>query len=285
MAKETNYLKSFYWKDYVTITIGLIIFAVGFNGFIIPNQIVAGGLGGVSVLLKTAFGIPVSITYLVVNTILMILAWFILGKNYVVKSLYGVAGITVLMGVAEQLITGPIIHADPLMASIVGAFCCGIGLGLVYSMNASTGGTDIIGAMITKYKYISMGRGLLYIDFFIVCSSFLLFHSIEKIIYGLVVISVMYYTADMVIKRGETIGSIYHFLTEIRRNCFAHQYRASSRMYRARGNGMVFQTTTKSTYRACPQNRVHVYFPACEKHRRKCLHLAMQCCWRLWKRI
>ena len=119
MAKETNYLKSFYWKDYVTITIGLIIFAVGFNGFIIPNQIVAGGLGGVSVLLKTAFGIPVSITYLVVNTILMILAWFILGKNYVVKSLYGVAGITVLMGVAEQLITGPIIHADPLMASIV----------------------------------------------------------------------------------------------------------------------------------------------------------------------
>ena len=230
MAKETNYLKSFYWKDYVTITIGLIIFAVGFNGFIIPNQIVAGGLGGVSVLLKAAFGIPVSITYLVVNTILMIFAWFILGKNYVMKSLYGVIGITVLMGVAEQLIKGPIIHADPLMASIVGAFCCGIGLGLVYSMNASTGGTDIIGAIITKYKYISMGRGLLYIDFFIVCSSFLLFQSIEKIIYGLVVVSVMYYTADMVIngarqsvqfiifsQKFDEIAS--HINTELHRGC------------------------------------------------------------------
>lgn len=196
---DTRILKSFYWKDYITITIGLVLFAVGFNGFIIPNQIVAGGLGGVGVLLRFAFGVPVTVTFFVVNSILMVIAWFILGKSYVIKSLYGVVGITVLMGIAEKYITGPLIHSDPLMASIIGAICCGTGLGMVYSMNASTGGTDIIGAIITKYRYISMGRGLLYVDIIIVSSSYLLFQSFEKIIYGLIVVSVMYYTADMVI--------------------------------------------------------------------------------------
>ncbi|MDR1742706.1 MAG: YitT family protein [Dysgonamonadaceae bacterium] len=199
MNKNIRYLKSFYWKDYVTITLGLILFVVGFNGFIVPSQIVAGGLGGVSLLLNYSLGIPVSVTFFVVNSLLLVMAWFILGKTYVMKSFYGVMGISVLMGIGENLITGALVHADPLMASIIGAVCCGMGLGLVYSTNGSTGGTDIVGAMITKYHYISMGRGLLYIDIFIVASSFLLFHSVEKIIYGLIVISVMYYTADMVL--------------------------------------------------------------------------------------
>jgi len=199
MNKNIRYLKSFYWKDYVTITLGLILFVVGFNGFIVPSQIVAGGLGGVSLLLNYSLGIPVSVTFFVVNSLLLVMAWFILGKTYVMKSFYGVMGISVLMGIGENLIPGALVHADPLMASIIGAVCCGMGLGLVYSTNGSTGGTDIVGAMITKYHYISMGRGLLYIDIFIVASSFLLFHSVEKIIYGLIVISVMYYTADMVL--------------------------------------------------------------------------------------
>ena len=228
--KDIRYLKSFYWKDYFTISIGLILFVIGFNGFIVPNQIISGGLGGVSLLLKTAFGIPVSVTFFVGNFILMTIAWFVLGKNYVMKLLYGVIGISVLMAVGEKMLTESIIHADPLMASIIGAVCCGLGLGLVYSTNGGTGGTDIIGAIITKYKYISMGRGLLYIDIVIVASSFLLFHSIEKIIYGLVVISVMYYTADMVINgarqsvqfiifstKYETIAS--HINSELDRGC------------------------------------------------------------------
>jgi uncharacterized membrane-anchored protein YitT (DUF2179 family) len=197
--KEKKYLKSFYWKDYVTITIGVILFVIGFTGFIIPNQIVAGGLGGISLLVMYAFNVPVSVTFFVINSILLIAAWFVLGKQYVMKALFGVASVVVLLAVAERFITESLISADPLMASIIGAVCCGVGLGLIYSMNASTGGTDIVSAMITKYRYISMGRGLLYIDIFIVGSSFLLFHSLEKIIYGLVVIYVMYTTADMVI--------------------------------------------------------------------------------------
>jgi len=199
MAKEVRYLRSFYWKDYIIITIGLVLFAIGFTGFIMPNEIVAGGLGGVGLLFKYAFNIPVYLIFLVGNGIMLVIAWFILGKGYVFKALYGVIGVTLLMGVAENYITEALIHADPLMSSIIGAICSGTGLGLVYSRNASTGGTDILGAIITKYHYISMGRGLLYIDLFIVSSSYFLFQSFEKIIYGLIVVSVMYYTVDLVI--------------------------------------------------------------------------------------
>lgn len=214
MTIEKKYLKSFYWKDYVTITIGVMLFALGFTGFIIPNEIVSGGLGGVGLLIKYAFGIPVYLTFMVINAVLMVIAWFILGKNYVFKSLYGVIGVTVMLAFAEKYIKTSLISADPLMASIIGAVCCGAGLGLVYSMNASTGGTDILGAIITKYRYISMGRGLLYIDIFIVSSSFLLFHSLEKIIYGFIVISVMYYTADMVINGARQSVQFIIFSTQ-----------------------------------------------------------------------
>ena len=199
MAKEVRYLKSFYWKDYLVITVGLMLFSIGFTGFIMPNEIVVGGLGGVGLLLKYAFGLPVFMTFLVGNGLMMVVAWFVLGKGYVFKALYGVVGVTLLMAVAENLITEAIIHTDPLIASIIGAVFSGTGLGLVYTRNASTGGTDILGAIITKYRYISMGRGLLYIDLVIVGSSYLLFQSFEKIIYGLIVVSVMYYTVDLVI--------------------------------------------------------------------------------------
>ena len=199
MAKEVRYLKSFYWKDYLVITVGLMLFSIGFTGFIMPNEIVVGGLGGVGLLLKYAFGLPVFMTFLVGNGLMMVVAWFILGKGYVFKALYGVVGVTLLMALAENLITESIIHTDPLIASIIGAVFSGTGLGLVYTRNASTGGTDILGAIITKYRYISMGRGLLYIDLVIVGSSYLLFQSFEKIIYGLIVVSVMYYTVDLVI--------------------------------------------------------------------------------------
>ena len=199
MAKEVRYLKSFYWKDYLVITVGLMLFSIGFTGFIMPNEIVVGGLGGVGLLLKYAFGLPVFMTFLVGNGLMMVVAWFVLGKGYVFKALYGVVGVTLLMAVAENLITEAIIHTDPLIASIIGAVFSGTGLGLIYTRNASTGGTDILGAIITKYRYISMGRGLLYIDLVIVGSSYLLFQSFEKIIYGLIVVSVMYYTVDLVI--------------------------------------------------------------------------------------
>lgn len=200
-----KYLKTFYLRDYLTILLGLVLYAVGLTGFLIPNQIVMGGLGGVSLLIKYATetpdstGIPIWLSFFSINAVLLVIAWFVLGRKFVFSTLFGSLALTLILNIAERYITGPIITADPLMSSIVGAVFCGVGLGLVYSMNSTTGGTDVIGAIITKYHYISMGRGLMYVDIIIVLSSYLLFQSIEKIIFGFIVVSVLYYAVDMVI--------------------------------------------------------------------------------------
>ena len=199
MNLPIKYLKKFYWRDYLVITLGLVLYAIGLTGFLIPNQIVMGGLGGVSLMIRYSTGIPLWLSFMVINSILLVFAWFILGKSFVFNTLYGSIALTIILNIAERYITEALITADPLMSSIIGAICCGIGLGLVLSMNSSTGGTDIIVAIITKYRYISMGKGLMYVDVFIVLSSYFLFQSLEKIIFGFVIISVLYYAVDMVI--------------------------------------------------------------------------------------
>lgn len=229
-TSKISYLKSFYLRDYLTILLGIVLYCIGLTGFIIPNKIVTGGLAGISLLIKFSTGINLWISFFVINTLLLAVAWKILGRRFVEKTLFGVISVIIVLSICEKLITHALINADPLMSSIIGAIFCGIGLGLVYSVNGSTGGTDVIGAIITKYRYISMGRGLMYVDIIIVCSSFILFQSLEKIIFGLIIIAVMFYTADTVINgfrqsvqffifsnKYEEIAS--HINSEIRRGC------------------------------------------------------------------
>ncbi|MDD3561233.1 YitT family protein [Petrimonas mucosa] len=195
-----KYLKTFEWRDYLLVVIGLMLYAIGLTGFLVPNKIVTGGLAGVSVLINYSTGIPVWVSILVINCCLLVIAWFILGRKFVIKTLFGAFGLTLMIGIAEKYLTHSLLpSADPLMASIIGAICCGAGLGLVYSVNSTTGGTDIVGAIITKYRYVSMGRGLMYVDVVIILSSWFLFQSLETIIYGLIIIAVLYYVVDLVI--------------------------------------------------------------------------------------
>ncbi len=230
MEKKHDYLKSFYWKDYVMIFIGLICYALGLTGFLLPNKIVTGGLAGITVLIKSATDIPLWVSYITINAILLIIAWRIVGKHFVIKTIISVAALTILLRYGETYITEPIIHADPLLSSIIGAIFCGAGLGLVYSVNGSTGGTDIIGAVVTKYRHVSMGRVLLLVDILIVSSSFFLFQSMEKIAIGLIVMAVMYYAVDVAISgmrqsvqffiftsKYEEVAN--HINSEIKRGC------------------------------------------------------------------
>ena len=198
MHLQKKYLKSFYWKDYVLIVFGLTLYAVGLTGFLIPYKIVMGGLGGVSLLIKYSTGFPLWLSFIIMNSFLLIFAWFILGRKYVFSTIFSTVVLTFLLNITERYITEPLV-SNETMAIIIGAICCGLGLGMVLSMNSSTGGTDIIAAIITKYRYISMGRSLMYIDVIIILSSFIFFQSIEKIIIGFVISSVIYYAVDMVI--------------------------------------------------------------------------------------
>ena len=161
-------------QDYLMILLGTLLYGFGFNGFILSNEIITGGLSGICALIYFASGqlIPVSISYFVINIILLAVALKILGLKFLLKTIFGVFSLSASLSLFEMLLTEPIIKNEPFMSIIIGGCLCGAGLGLVFSANGSTGGTDIIGAIVNKYKDISIGRALLFCDFFIIGSSY-----------------------------------------------------------------------------------------------------------------
>ena len=187
-------------KDYIMIFLGTALYAFGFNGFILSNEIVPGGLTGIASLIFFTTGIPVSILYAAINVVLLALAYKILGRRFIVNSLFGIVSLTSTLLFFEWLLKGlVIIDSEPFMSILIGAVLCGFGLGIIFSANGSTGGTDIVGAIINKYKNVSIGRALLYCDLVIIACSYLIFHDIEKIVFGYVIMFVEMYILDRVL--------------------------------------------------------------------------------------
>lgn len=187
-------------RDYVLILVGTLLFGFGFNGFILANEVVPGGLTGICSLIFFTTKIPVSISYLVVNVLLLAIAYKIMGLRFILNTIFGVFALSFSLSLFEWLLGGkPIIDDQPFMSIIIGGCICGGGLGLIFSANGSTGGTDIIGMIINKYKNISIGRALLFCDLIIISSSYLIFQDVEKIVYGFVEMVVNNYILDAVL--------------------------------------------------------------------------------------
>ncbi|GAB6008209.1 transporter [Bacteroidia bacterium] len=194
-----RYLKEFYWKDYALIFVGLAVYAVGLIGFIKPVGIVTGGLTGIALLVEYASGIPLQYTYFLTNCALLFVALKLLGLKFMIKTIYGVIVLTFLLTICQMFIKEPIVKNEPLLSGVIGAMMCGVGIGLVFSSNGSTGGTDIVVAIINKYKNIAFGRGMLLCDFVIICCSYFVLQDYQIIVYALLVMGVMTYCIDMVI--------------------------------------------------------------------------------------
>ena len=186
-------------KDYVMITIGLFCYAFGFTAFILPEKIVIGSVTGLSSLIHFWLGWNVAVTYYAINIILLAIAFRSVGKQFVIRTIIGASISTILIGVLQPMFPEPIIQQQTFMNVILGAVLCGMGLGTVFTHNGSTGGTDIIAAMVAKYSTVSFGRTMMYCDVLIICSSWLLFHSIDKIVYGLIFMVIYSVAADRVI--------------------------------------------------------------------------------------
>jgi uncharacterized membrane-anchored protein YitT (DUF2179 family) len=189
-------------KDYILILLGTLLYGFSFNGFILSNQIVTGGLSGVCALIffATKGFIPVSLSYFTINIVLLLIALKVLGFKFLIKTIFGVFSLSGSLWLFEQLLHGqPILHNQPFMSIVIGAFLCGIGLGLVFSAGGSTGGTDILAAIVNKYKNVSMGTALMMFDFVIISSSYMLFQNVDKIVFGFVEMVVGNYTVDMIL--------------------------------------------------------------------------------------
>jgi len=204
-------------REYAIITVGLLMYVVSINQFILPAKIVGGGVSGIGALVYYASAglIEVSTTYLIINVVLVIIAFGVLGHNFGFKTIYGILGITLLLRVIP---IPDVPHvSNTLMGGIIAGMLAGSGMGIVFTQGGSSGGTDIVAMIITKYRNMSVGRVFLYCDFIIIGLSYLLYHSIEMVAYGYVLMGVSSYCVDLVLSGNKQSVQIF---------IFSHHYEA-----------------------------------------------------------
>lgn len=189
-------------KDMFFIFFGITLYAFGYTAFILPEQVVMGGVAGISALLFYAFKLPAGASLWALNFIMLAIAFRALTRQFTIRTIIGVSVISLLVGVMQPFFQSfNIVTAgdDKFMHVLIGGALCGAGLGLVFSHNGSTGGTDIIIALLNKYFRMSFGRAMQFIDISIILSSYLLFHSVETIVYGVAFTLIISYVCDYVI--------------------------------------------------------------------------------------
>lgn len=186
--------------DYVFITFGVLMCVSGWVIFLLPNHIMTGGIPGISSVLEWGFGIDVEITFIVANSILLLIALKTLGLRFCVKTIYAVALFSAAIPILRSLTEGShLLHDQLFMATVVGACFWGGGVGICLANHGSTGGSDIVAAVVNKYKDISMGHGILVTDLLIVTSSYLVLRDWEQVIYGYVLLFISTFCVDQVV--------------------------------------------------------------------------------------
>ena len=207
MDNSTNVAKyavkfSHQYKDMFFITFGILMYAFGYTAFILPEHVVMGGVAGISALLFYAFKLPPGIAIWVLNLTMLVIAYRALSKQFVIRTVIGVTILSSWVGVLQPLFEQyPVITPgeDKFMHVLIGGALGGAGLGIVFSHNGSTGGTDIIVALLNKYTRMSFGRAMQTCDICIICSSYFLFHSLETIVYGVAFTLIASFVCDYVV--------------------------------------------------------------------------------------
>ena len=205
-------------KDYIFITLGLLLYTVGWTVFLLPYEIVTGGVTGISAIIFYAtnahgHGIPIMYSYFIINFLLLVLALKILGWRFLIKTIYAIAMLSAMLGVMQDVVTHPdgtmtqLLGDQDFMSLIIGCCMTGTALAIVFLHNGSTGGTDIVAAVVNKYKNMSLGTVLIIVDLFIIGSSFPIFilardftitDALYKIVFGLCTMVVENFMLDYV---------------------------------------------------------------------------------------
>lgn len=203
-------------RDWAAIALGIAIYAIGFTVFILPHHIVIGGMAGFSTLIFYASGgfLPVAVVMYGTNILLLICGYRYLGRSFVIRTVFGTTLLSMLIGAMENyFISHPPIVTSAPMSVMLGAVMLGLGIGIYYSHHGTTGGTDIVAAIMEKVSDISMGRVMMIIDVTIVAMSFFLPFDgdmeqrvqarSQTIIFGLLSIVIYSVLADKYIAQGK----------------------------------------------------------------------------------
>ena len=186
--------------DYAFIFIGILMCASGWVVFLLPNHIMTGGTPGISSILEWGLGIDVEYSYMAINGILLLIALKILGLRFCVKTIYAVALFSIFIPILRNLVGDRQLLSDQLfMATVVGACFWGCGVGISLAAHGSTGGSDVVAAIVNKYKDISLGHAILITDLLIITSSYLVLRDWEQVIYGYVMLFISTFCVDQVV--------------------------------------------------------------------------------------
>lgn len=193
------------------IALAMVIGSFGWCAFLLPHHITIGGIAGIASVIQWGFDIPVQYTYLIINGILLFVALKILGWKFCVRTIFAVLVFASSTSILREVFAEHALFAnEPFLACVVGGVLLGIGVSIALQYNASSGGSDVIAAMIHKYRDISLGRGILVCDLCIITSSYLVLENWEKVIYGYIVLFVMTYMVDYLISGMR--GSVQFFV-------------------------------------------------------------------------
>ena len=229
---ERGILKHSYFtvaKEYLLITFGVTLYALGWALLLTPNHMIGGCVTGFASIIDYAFGIDISITYFILNIILLLVGTKVLGTGFGFKTIYAIVMTSVMLAVTKEFIPVDFVtefsQDSKIVCTVLGGIMAGVGIGLSMSQGGSTGGTDIIALVWCKFKPASPGRVILVIDLIIITSS-LLFPSyadeastqlipfnekIAIVVYGLMQVTVCGYAIDLYISGSQQSVQVFIF--------------------------------------------------------------------------
>ncbi len=215
-------------KEYALVTLGVVSYALGWTIFLLPNNLIGGGVSGFASILYYATGLPMGVTYFVLNVLLLFIGTKILGTGFGGKTIYAIFMTSFMLGLMPKIIPADFIHEfalsnGKLICTFLGGIIAGFGIGLSISQGGSTGGTDIVALVWCKFYPASPGRVILIIDVGIILSS-LLFPSYTEagdllpfteklavVVYGLIQVTVCGYAIDLYLSGSKQSVQVFIF--------------------------------------------------------------------------
>ena len=220
------------FKEYCLVTVGVMAYALGWSIFLLPNNLIGGGVSGFASILYYATGLSMGVTYFVLNVILLIVGTKILGTGFGGKTIYAIFMTSIMLSLMPKIIPSDFIHEfaisnGKMICTILGGIIAGTGIGLSISQGGSTGGTDIVALVWCKFSPASPGRVILIVDVVIILSS-LMFPSYTEtgellpfteklaiIVYGLIQVTVSGYAVDMYLSGSKQSVQAFIFTKKV----------------------------------------------------------------------
>ena len=220
-------------QEYALVTLGVVSYALGWTLFLLPNNLIGGGVSGFASILFYATGLPMGITYFILNIILLIVGTKILGTGFGGKTIYAIFMTSLMLSLMPKIIPSDFIHEfalsnGKLICTFLGGIIAGFGIGLSISQGGSTGGTDIVALVWCKFHSASPGRVILVIDVVIILSSLLfpsytetgellpLSEKLAVVVYGLIQVTVSGYAIDMYLSGSKQSVQVFIFTKKVK---------------------------------------------------------------------